>query len=193
MSNAKSLAAVLILSVFSAAVCKAGQLETSSAGAGKDFSAFTLTGSVQAASIGNKIVFDQPRPAPFAAEPSLNKALELYCSVGKLQLTPKGGVRYNAIVNDAAMTKSLRETASKLPGGPQSLVNVSFINDTSFMVVDFQKEDGTGNYDAGQFAPKLRLLGGGRAVMVLTYFHMTGSHSYDYNEVVSLGFSGCIK
>ena len=121
-----------------------------------------------------------------------SKAVELFCSVGKLQLTPKDATRYNATVNDANMTKSLRETAAKLPGGEQSLVNVTF-TDRSFMVADLQKVSGTMNYDAGQFAPKLNMLGGGRAALVLTYFRMTSSHSYDYNEVVSLGFSGCGK
>ena len=90
------------------------------------------------------------------------------------------------------MTRSLRELAAKLPGGEQSLVNVTF-SDRSFVVADLQRVPGTANYDAVQFAPKLNMLGGGRAVLLLTYFRMTTSRSYDYKEVVSLGFSGCVK
>jgi len=121
------------------------------------------------------------------------KAAELFCSVGKLELNPKDATRFNATVSDAKMTKSLRELAAKLPGGEQSLVNVTFTGPASFVVADLQKVAGTMNYDAGQFAPKLNMLGGGRAVLLLTYFRMTTSQSYDYKEVVSLGFSGCKK
>ena len=70
---------------------------------------------------------------------------------------------------------------------------MTFTGPASFVVADLQKVAGTANYDAGQFAPKLNLLGGGRAVLLLTYFRMTSGQAYDYKEVVSLGFSGCVK
>ena len=112
---------------------------------------------------------------------------------GKLQLQFKDARRFNALVNDAGIAAALRTAAAKFYEGEQRLVNVRFTGPASFMVADLQKNaDGSG-YDAGQFAPKVYLLGGGRAKLVLTYFRMNNSHSYDYNEVASFEFDNCVK
>jgi len=191
MSKAISLAVVLVISILSAATGRAGGFERSRAVAGKDFAAFAAAGA-QARIPDGRLGLNEPRPAMPETGPREPKAVELFCSVGKLELAPKDGTRYNATVNDARMTKSLRELAAKLPGGEQSLVNVTF-TDRSFVVADLQKVSGTANYDAGQFAPKLNMLSGGRATLLLTYFRMNSGQSDDYKEVVSLGFSGCAK
>ena len=126
-----------------------------------------------------------PAPAPAF------KGYDIACAGGKLQVLPKDASRFNVLVNDAAMTSALRAAAAKLFQGEQYLINVRLLSSSSFMVTDLMK---TGNaYDGGQFAPKLYLLGGGRARLTLTYFRMLNSHSYDFREVVSFDFSGCNK
>ncbi|OGR81807.1 MAG: hypothetical protein A2X32_10015 [Elusimicrobia bacterium GWC2_64_44] len=128
---------------------------------------------------------------PFPVAGASLKAFELYCGGGKLQLSVKDARRFNAVVNDAGIASALRSAAAKLPGGEKFLVNVVFTGPSSFMVGDLQKlKDGSG-YDAGQFAPKLYLLGGGRAKLVLTYFRMTNSQAYDFREVASFEFQSC--
>ncbi len=120
-------------------------------------------------------------------------AFQLTCDGARLRLTPGTAGRFNAAVNDAGMTASLRAAASRFYEGEQRLVNVKFNGASSFTVSDLQKsQDGSG-YAAGQFAPRLDLLGGGRARLVLTYFRMNNSHSYDYNEVASFEFANCVK
>ncbi|OGR51689.1 MAG: hypothetical protein A2049_10325 [Elusimicrobia bacterium GWA2_62_23] len=126
-------------------------------------------------------------PAPIPAF----KGYELACAGGKLQVLPKDASRFNVLVNDAAMTSALRAAAAKLFQGEQYLKNTRILTSSSFMVTDLLKQGGL--YDGGQFAPKLQLLGGGRARLTLTYFRMANSQSYEFREVISFDFSGCSK
>ncbi len=193
MREAGSLGVALILLIFAAAAGQAGQLESSSSGAGKDFAVFAAAGAAQALIPGGRPALNDPRPALLEAGPRQPMAVELFCSAGNLELTPGDGAGYNATVNDAGMTRSLRALAAKLPGGERSLVKVTFTGPVSFVVSDLRKVAGTMNYDAGQSAPKLNMLSGGRAVLLLTYSRMTSGQPDDYKELVSLGFSGCVK
>jgi len=126
-------------------------------------------------------------PAPVPAV----KGYELICAGGKLQVSAKDARRFNLTVNDAAMTTALRQAAAKFFQGEQYLMNTRVLSSSSFMVADLTKAGNT--YDGGQFAPKLYLLGGGRARLTLTYFRMANSQSYDFKEVISFDFSGCNK
>lgn len=128
---------------------------------------------------------------PFLVAEASYKKSELYCAGGKLQLNPKDARRFNAVINDAGMASALRSSAAKLQDGEKYLKNVVFTGPSSFVVGDLLKTSDGSGYDAGQFAPKLYLLGGGRAKLVLTYFRMTSSQSYDYLEVASFEFQNC--
>lgn len=172
----KSLAVFLAVSALSAGLAKAGPFESALAVSGGEIMARTVQ-------------FAEPQAVPAPA----SRAFELYCGGGKLQLQFKDARRFNAIVNDAAVTAALKAAAAKFYEGEQRLVNVRFTGPSSFIVADFQKDPDGYGYDAGQFAPKIRLLGGGRALLVLTYFRMNNSHSYDYKEVASFEFSNCVK
>lgn len=181
--NKRSFAAILAVSLLSAGVCRAGLFEDAASASGGDFKAMLGARTVQ---------FAVPEvPAAKAEAPS--RAFELYCGGGKLQLQFKDSSRFTAVVNDAAVASALRAAAARFFEGEQRLVGVKFSGPSSFTVADLQKSiDGTG-YVAGQFAPRLDLLGGGRVKLVLTYFRMNNSHSYDYNEVASFEFDNCVK
>ncbi|MBI5744948.1 MAG: hypothetical protein HY952_10420 [Elusimicrobia bacterium] len=174
----RSLTLFLAVSALSAGLCRAGSFEDALSISGTGLMARTVEFSAPAVSA--------PAPAPA-------RAFELYCAGGKLQVQFKDAVRYTAIVKDAAITAALKAAAAKFYEGEQRLVNVRFNGPASFMVADFQKDPDGYGYDAGQFAPKLRLLGGGRARLTLTYFRMTNSHAYEFNEVASFDFDGCLK
>jgi len=134
------------------------------------------------------VSFEAPAvPGPVPAY----KGYDLACAGGKLQVLPKDAMRFNALVNDAAMTAALRSAAAKFFQGEQFLKSTRLLTSSSFMVTDLMRA-GNG-YDGGQFAPKLYLLGGGRARLTLTYFRMANSQSYDFREVISFDFSGCNK
>lgn len=129
-------------------------------------------------------------PAVSAPVPAV-KGYELVCAGGKLQVSAKDARRFNLMVNDASMTAALRQAAAKFFQGEQYLMSTRILSSSSFMVSDLMK---AGNaYDGGQFAPKLYLLGGGRARLTLTYFRMANSQSYDFREVASFEFAGCSK
>lgn len=129
-------------------------------------------------------------PAVLAPVPAV-KGYELVCAGGKLQVSAKDARRFNLMVNDASMTAALRQAAARFLQGEQYLMNTRILSSSSFMVADLMK---AGNaYDGGQFAPKLHLLGGGRARLSMTYFRMANSQSYDFREVISFDFSGCNK
>ncbi|HAH31930.1 MAG TPA: hypothetical protein DCL44_06410 [Elusimicrobia bacterium] len=187
--NKKSLMALLAVSMLSAGVCRAGFMEDVAAATGGDFSASLGARSAQFAAAGS----DFKVSAPLAVVGTVTRASELYCGGGKLQLTVKDARRFNAVVNDAAITSALRAAAAKFYEGEQRLVNVTFTGPSSFIVADLQKNSDGSGYAAGQFAPQIYLLGGGRARLLLTYFRMNNSYSYDYKEVASFEFSGCNK
>lgn len=154
--------------------------------AGPEASAVSAAAGFGGLSPLRAVSFETPAvPAPVPAY----KGCDLVCAGGKLQVLPKDGVRFNVLVNDAAMTSALRSAAAKLFQGEQSLKNTRLLTSSSFMVTDLMR---VGNgYDGGQFAPRLYLLGGGRARLAITYFRMLNSQSYDFREVVSFDFSGC--
>lgn len=134
------------------------------------------------------VSFEAPAvPGPVPAY----KGYDLACAGGKLQVLPKDAMRFNALVNDAAMTAALRSAAAKFFQGEQFLKSTRLLTSSAFMVTDLMRA-GNG-YDGGQFAPKLYLLGGGRARLTITYFRMLNSQSYDFKEVISFDFSGCNK
>lgn len=188
--NKKSFAAFLTVSLLSAGICRAGLMEDAAASSAAGFRA--LFGARAAQFQADVKDVKAAAPAGEAAE-AASRAFELFCGGGKLQLQFKDARRFNAVVNDAGIAAALRTAAAKFYEGEQRLVNVRFTGPASFMVADLQKNaDGSG-YDAGQFAPKVYLLGGGRAKLVLTYFRMNNSHSYDYNEVASFEFDNCVK
>lgn len=192
MSKAKSLAVVLVFSIFPAATGHAGRLEAYRAAAGKDLAAFAAAGDARLVIPAGRMLLNDPLPALSEAVPPAPGAVELFCSDGRLTLTLNDGAGYNATIDDAKMTRSLRELAAKLPGGERSLVNVTF-KDRSFVVADLRKVPGTVNYDAGQSGPRLNMLSGGRASLLLTYSGAASARSNEYRELVSLGFSGCVK
>ena len=187
--NKKYFAALLAGSILSAGVCRAGFMEDAATVPGGGFSALITARSAQFAAAGR----DLKVSAPAAVEGNSARAFELFCDGGKLQLQFKGAVRFNALINDASVASALRAAAAKFYEGEQRLVNLKFTGPSSFMVADFQKNGDGSGYDGGQFAPKIYLLGGGRARLVLTYFRMNNSHSYDYNEVASFEFSNCVR
>lgn len=170
----KSLAVFLAVSALSGGLAKAGPFETALSVSGNEIAARAVA-----------LPVPQEVPAPAA------RVSELYCGGGRLQVQAKDAGRFTAVVNDAAVTAALKAAAARFYEGEQRLLNVRFTGASSFMVSDLRKApDG---YDGGQFAPKLRLLGGGRALLVLTYFRMNNSYAYDYSEVASFEFGGCVR